>query len=223
MQILRIQFQTIPRKRTQLGISFRTTKTEIYYQNGVQNHSVEEKPTQNKTRQHNISIIVSEKTTFDVQTNHFVKLFAGVCKTNFLCGIPFHFVSSFGIGSSVELGMPQNECFLPRNSGNHSESIPRNFFGKKFRSQPYLYWLTYPLTPLSKNVLKLVCIVNIVYGNNKSEVVFRYFYSQILFLILYVRLNVVIYQEIFFFWSGIWIFLMWNSNPLFCTYNRYPF
>jgi hypothetical protein len=34
--------------------------------------------------------------------------------------------------------MPRNECFLPRNNGNHSESIPRNFFGTKFRSQPYL-------------------------------------------------------------------------------------
>ncbi len=33
--------------------------------------------------------------------------------------------------------MPRNECFLPRNNGNHSESIPRNFFGTKFRSQPY--------------------------------------------------------------------------------------
>ncbi len=139
MKILRIQFRTIPRKGTQLGIPFCTTKTEIYSRNGVPNHSVEEKPTQNKTRQPNISIIVSEKTTFGVQTNHFVKLFAGVCKTNFLCGIPFHFVPSFGIDSSVELGMPQNECLLPRNTGNRSESIPRNFFGKKFRSQPYLY------------------------------------------------------------------------------------
>ncbi len=33
--------------------------------------------------------------------------------------------------------MPRNECFLPRNNGNRSESIPRNFFGTKFRSQPY--------------------------------------------------------------------------------------
>ncbi len=52
--------------------------------------------------------------------------------------IPFRSVPSFGIGSSAELGMPRNECFLPRNNGNHSESIPRNFFGTKFRSQPYL-------------------------------------------------------------------------------------
>jgi hypothetical protein len=33
--------------------------------------------------------------------------------------------------------MPRNEHFLPRNNGNRSESIPRNFFGTKFRSQPY--------------------------------------------------------------------------------------
>jgi hypothetical protein len=31
--------------------------------------------------------------------------------------------------------MPRNECFLPRNNGNCSESLPRNFFGTKFRSQ----------------------------------------------------------------------------------------
>jgi hypothetical protein len=42
------------------------------------------------------------------------------------------------MGSSAELGMPRNEHFLPRNNGNRSESIPRNFFGTKFRSQPYL-------------------------------------------------------------------------------------
>jgi hypothetical protein len=35
---------------------------------------VEEKPTQNKTWQPNISIIVTEKTTFDVRKYHLVKL-----------------------------------------------------------------------------------------------------------------------------------------------------
>jgi hypothetical protein len=35
---------------------------------------VEKKPTQNKRRQPNISIKVTEKTTFDVQTYHFVHL-----------------------------------------------------------------------------------------------------------------------------------------------------
>ncbi len=49
----------------------------------------------------------------------------------------FRSVPSFGIGPSTELGMPRNEHFLPRNNGNRSESIPRNFSGTKFRSQPY--------------------------------------------------------------------------------------
>ncbi len=45
-------------------------------------------------------------------------------------------IASFGIGSSPELGMPRNEHFLSRNNGNRAESIPWNFFGMKFRSQP---------------------------------------------------------------------------------------
>ncbi len=42
-------------------------------------------PAQNKTRQPNISIIVLEKTTFDVQSNHFVILLL-FRQTNFLPG-----------------------------------------------------------------------------------------------------------------------------------------
>jgi hypothetical protein len=89
--------------------------------------------------------IVSERTTFDVQTNHFVKLFC-CCFVKLIFSAEFHSVPSFGIGSSEELGMPRNECFLPRNNGNHSESIPWNFFGTKFRSQPY------PLFPTEVDV-----------------------------------------------------------------------
>ncbi len=37
--------------------------------------------------------------------------------------VPFRSVPS----SSAELGMPRNGHFLPRNNGNRSESIPRNF------------------------------------------------------------------------------------------------
>ncbi len=48
----------------------------------------------------------------------------------------FSSVPSLGIDSFVKLGMPRNEQFLPRNNGSHSESIPRNFFGTKFRCQP---------------------------------------------------------------------------------------
>jgi hypothetical protein len=57
-----------------------------------------------------------------------------LCKTNFFMSFPS--VPSFGIDSSVNLGMPRNEHFLPRNSENLSESFPRNFFGIKFRCQP---------------------------------------------------------------------------------------
>jgi hypothetical protein len=87
MQILRISPRIIPRKRTQLGIAFHATNSR----NAIRNHYVEEKPTQNKMRQPNISIMVSEKTTFDVQTNHFVKLFC-CCfvKLIFLLRTPFH-------------------------------------------------------------------------------------------------------------------------------------
>ncbi len=96
-----IPFRTLPRKRKQLGIPFRGTKIEANSHNSVPNpsaeenttrnsvpwyqneckflefrseHSAKEKPTQNKTRQPNISIKVTEKTTFDVQTYHFVEL-----------------------------------------------------------------------------------------------------------------------------------------------------
>ncbi len=71
-----------------------------------------------------------------MDNNHFVKLFWLFCKTNFFA--EFRSVPSFGIGSSAELGMPRNEHFLPRNNGNRSEFIQRNFFGMKFRSQPRL-------------------------------------------------------------------------------------
>ncbi len=66
-------------------------KIEINSRNAVLNHSVEEKPTQNKTWQPNISIIVSEKTTFDVQTNHFVKLFC-CCFVKVIFSTEFHSV-----------------------------------------------------------------------------------------------------------------------------------
>jgi hypothetical protein len=63
------------------------------------------------------------KTTFDVQTIHFVKLFCCwfvklIFSAEFL-SVPLR---------ASEFGMPRNECFLPRNSGNRSESNPRNSF-----------------------------------------------------------------------------------------------
>ncbi len=48
----------------------------------------------------------------------------------------FHSVPSFGIGSSVELRMPRNDCFQSRNNGNRLSLFRGIFFGTKFRSQP---------------------------------------------------------------------------------------
>ncbi len=61
----------------------------------------------------------------------------------------FRSVPSFGIDSSVNLGTPRNDHFLPRNNRNHSEYIPRNFFGTKIRCQPYFRYsyLTAMLVP----------------------------------------------------------------------------
>jgi hypothetical protein len=53
-QTLGIPFRTIPRKRTQLGIPIHAKKIETIFRNAVPNYSVEEKPTQNKTRQPNM-------------------------------------------------------------------------------------------------------------------------------------------------------------------------
>jgi hypothetical protein len=50
-QTLGILFQTLRRKRKQLGIPFRGTEIEANFRNSVPNHSAEEKTTQDKTRQ----------------------------------------------------------------------------------------------------------------------------------------------------------------------------
>jgi hypothetical protein len=52
--------------------------------------------------------------------------------------MPFSYIPSLGIDSSVNFGMPRNKHFLPRNNGSHSESVMWNFFGMKFRCQPYI-------------------------------------------------------------------------------------
>jgi hypothetical protein len=56
-------------------------------------------------------------------------------KTNFFF-VPLSSVPSLGIDSSINLGMPQNEHFLPRNNGSHSESIPRIFSVRNFIASP---------------------------------------------------------------------------------------
>jgi hypothetical protein len=50
--------------------------------------------------------------------------------------VPIHFVPSYGMDSYEMLGIKWNRHFIPRNSENRSESIPRNFFGTKFLWQP---------------------------------------------------------------------------------------
>jgi hypothetical protein len=73
--------------------------------------------------------------------------------------MPFSSVPSLGMDSSVNLGMPRNEHFLPRNNGSHSESIPRNFVGTKFRCQPY------PSVPnnIERGTIYVDCIVTFLY------------------------------------------------------------
>ena len=100
-QTLRIAFQTLQRKRKQLGILFRGKNIKANCQNSVPNHSPEEKPAQHKTRQPKISIIV-----FDVR----VIIEAVRCefrKTSFFHGIPFRSVPF----RASELALPRNsEC-----------------------------------------------------------------------------------------------------------------
>ncbi len=45
--------------------------------------------------------------------------------------MPFSSLPSLGIDSSVNIIMPRNEHFLPRNKGSHSEFLQRNFFLNK--------------------------------------------------------------------------------------------
>ncbi len=81
------------------------------------------------------------------------------CFVKLIFSAEFRSVPIFGIGSSAEIGMPRNEHFLPRNNGNHSECIPRNFFGTKFRSQPYSWLCKRGDLPLPDCVRRVKCIL----------------------------------------------------------------
>ncbi len=125
-KILGIPFRTVPQRRKMFGILCYRTKWDANSRNSDLNHSAEEKTTRNSVPKY-----VSDENMLSIMfagAGFFVKLI--VFK-------PFPFVPSFGIDSSVNLGMPRNEHFLPRNNGSCSESIPRNFFGTKFRWQTY--------------------------------------------------------------------------------------
>ena len=108
-----------------LGIRYHGTKLEANARNSVMNHSAEETTTRNSVPKH-----VSDENSLSILLDgagFFVKL---------IFFMPFPSVPSFGIESSLNLGMPPNEHFLSRNNGSCSESILRNFFGTKFRFQP---------------------------------------------------------------------------------------
>ncbi len=129
---------SIPQRKKMLGILYRGTKIEANSRNSVLNHSVEEKTTRNSVPWNkNRSKLLEFRSEACLGRKHAVnsvwwsRIF---CKTNFFMSFPS--VLSFGIDSSINLGMPRNEHFLPQNNVNHSESIPLNFFGTKFRCQP---------------------------------------------------------------------------------------
>jgi hypothetical protein len=130
------------------GIMYRGTEIEANTRNSVPNHSAEEKPTRNsvpwKKNSSNLRLLlIANLSEFRSETCHGRKhAVNSVCWSRFFVKLiffmSFRSVPSFGMDSSVNLGMARNEHFLPRNNGNHSESIPRVFFfGKKFRCQPH--------------------------------------------------------------------------------------
>jgi hypothetical protein len=114
----------MPHRRKKLGILYRGIKIEANSRNSVPNllrkrtnsefRSVEQKKKQtlgipfrsiSRTKTHCQFCLLMQ----DFLYNQFFSC----------CSVP-----SFGIDSSKKLGMP-----LPLNNGNHSESIPQNFFG----------------------------------------------------------------------------------------------
>jgi hypothetical protein len=147
-----IPFRTVPQRRKMLGILYHGTKLEANAQNSVLNHTAEEKTTRNsvpwnKNRSKHLEFCSEPFRGRDNNSEEFrseacpgwkhavssVCWSRVFCKTNFF--MPFPSVPSFGIDSSVNLGMPRNEHFLPWNNGSCSE-YSRNIFGTKFRCQP---------------------------------------------------------------------------------------
>ncbi len=152
--ILGNPFRTIPWKRKMLGILYSVwTKTEAISRNSIRNHSAEEKIRRNfvlcnKYRRKLSGFVPNhsgeEKTTwnsvpwkknksklseFRSETfDDFILLSYFGCFSKLIFSAYFRSVPSFGIESFMDLEMPRNEHFLPRNKGNHSKSIPRNFF-----------------------------------------------------------------------------------------------
>ncbi len=91
--------------------------------------------------------------------SHFVQYLVCSVKLHFFAefrSVTFRSVPSFRIGSSAELWIARDEHFLQRNNGNRSESIPRNFFGMKFCSQPYTKCIYIKITTVCVPSLEFV-------------------------------------------------------------------
>jgi hypothetical protein len=126
-KILGISFLTVPQRRKMLGILYHGTK--------LCSSKCSEFCSEPFRGRDNKSEFRSEACLGLKHAVNYVCWSRLFCKTNFF--MPFPSVPNFGIDTSVNFGMPRNEHFLPRNNRSYSESIPRNFFGTKFRCQPY--------------------------------------------------------------------------------------
>jgi hypothetical protein len=152
-KILVIPFRTVQQRRKMPGILYHGTKLDANARNPVLNYFAEEKTTRNSVLWNkNISKHLEfcskpfrgRKNSSEFRSEaclgrkHAVN---SVCWSRIFVKLiffmPFPSVPIFGIDSSVNLGMPRNEHFLPRNNGSCSESIPRNFSGTKFHCKPY--------------------------------------------------------------------------------------
>ncbi len=119
------------KKKQTLGILFRGTKIEANTWNSVLNHSAEKKTTPNSVPENKSKSKLSE---FHSEAFHGRKhALSSFCLNRIACKT--HFSCNFVQFRASELTW--NEYFLPQNiTRNSSESIPRNFFGTKFRCQP---------------------------------------------------------------------------------------
>ncbi len=122
-KILGILFRTVLQRRKMLGILYHGRKLAANARNSVPNHSPEEITSRNSVPKHVMLSILFAGGGF------FVKL---------IFFMPFPSVSSFGIDSSVNFGMPRNEHFLR----GITQAVP-SLFRTKFRCQPYLTGLHY--------------------------------------------------------------------------------
>ncbi len=138
---LGIPFRTVPQRKRMLGILYHGTKIEANSRNSVLNHSAEQRTlgipfrtVPQRRKMLGISFCGKKlKQTLGIRSEACLGQKHAIYSILVLL---FSSVPSLGIDSSANLGMPRNEHFLPRKNGSHSESIPRNFFGTKFRCQP---------------------------------------------------------------------------------------